>query len=416
MRYERLEDWLKWQETLHPQAIDLGLDRVRAVVDRMGLARPKFPIVTVGGTNGKGSTVAMLESILRSSGYRVGAYTSPHIQSYNERIRINGAEVSDVALCDAFARIDRVRGDISLTYFEFGTIAAMDSFVTENVEIAILEVGMGGRLDAVNVWDADVAIVTGVALDHMEWLGSDRETIAFEKAGIFRAGRPAIFGQRDAPARLVQYADGIGARLFRQGFDYSWSARDGGWDWVGPEGSRFSLPPPSLRGTHQFENASTVLMTLQAIRHLAPVSVGAVRDGLLGVKLRGRFEVLPAAITCILDVAHNPQGAETLAATLAQYRCTGRTLAVIGMLKDKDIAGTCRPLVGLVDHWYLGPVDSPRAASSAELGDGVGTHVSSDKRSLFDAFEQAYSQAQRDARAGDRIVVFGSFYAVSGAL
>lgn len=416
MRFTTLAEWLAWQESLHPKTIDLGLDRVRVVVQRMNLSHPPFTILSVGGTNGKGSTVAMLEAILRGASYRVGAYTSPHLLRYNERIRIESAEVADDALCAAFGRVDDARGDVSLTYFEFGTLAALDLFSRAGLDAVILEVGLGGRLDAVNMWDADVAVVTTVALDHTEWLGTDRETIAFEKAGIFRAGRPAVFGERDVPRRLREHAGAIGAPLYCYGADFASEPRDAGWNWRGPARARHALPIPALRGDHQIQNASAAIMALDLIDGRLPVTTAAIRDGLTRAYVAGRFEVVPGDVTTIFDVAHNPQGAEILAAALRDHRCTGRTLAVCGMLGDKDIAGTLRPMLECVDLWYVGTVDSPRAARAEQIEQILHSLVESAPATVAGTLREAHRRALDDARSGDRVVVFGSFYAVAGAL
>ncbi len=416
MRFSTVAEWLKWQETLNPKTIDLGLDRVRAVVERMSLSGSPFPILTVGGTNGKGSTVAMLETILRRAAYRVGAYTSPHLVRYNERVRIDGTDVSDADLCTAFQRVDDARGDVPLTYFEFGTVAAMDLFMRANLDVAVLEVGLGGRLDAVNVWDADVAVITTVALDHTEWLGANREDIAFEKAGILRSGRPAVFGERDVPRRLREHAANIGATLYAFGSDYSCALENSAWRWNGPARTRYALPIPALRGAHQLQNASAALMALELMQSRLPVTAAAVRDGLAQVYVPGRFEVKPGAVTQIFDVAHNPQGAQAFAATLKSQPCGGRTIAVFGMLADKDIVGTLQPLAGMVDCWFIGAVDSPRAASTALLERALKQVDGATPVVAVEQLRDAYRRALREARDGDRVVIFGSFYSVAGAV
>jgi dihydrofolate synthase/folylpolyglutamate synthase len=416
MRFATLQDWLSWQETLHPNVIDLGLDRVRAVQQRMGLQRVAFPLITVGGTNGKGSTVAMIEAMLRAAGYRVGAYTSPHLLRYNERVRVHGAEVSDAELCAAFQRVDDARGDVSLTYFEFGTLAAMDIFARASLDAAVLEVGLGGRLDAVNVWDADVAVVTSVALDHTEWLGSDRESIAFEKAGIFRAGKPAVFGERDVPRRLSEHARDVGARLLRIGADFDFHSHGQSWTWSGPARQRPALPLPALRGPHQLANAAVALMALDALHERLPLSVAQIRDGLTHVQLAGRFQVVPGPVTRVFDVAHNPHGAHALAATLREHPSGGRTLAVCGMLRDKDITATLREMTARVDAWYVAPVASPRSADAAQIERALQQADNRAPVHAFDDVRSAYAAAVRDARPGDRVLVFGSFYTVAAAI
>lgn len=417
MRFSSLDAWLAWQETLHPSAIDLGLERVAATLHRLHPEPPPFAVITVGGTNGKGSTVAMLEAILRAGGYRVGAYTSPHLLQYNERVRLGGHAVDDAALCTAFERIDQARGDISLTYFEFGTLAALDIFWRSQVDVAILEVGMGGRLDAVNVLDADVALVTTVDIDHAQWLGATREAIGGEKAGIYRGGRPAIYGSRDAPQSVLDHAAAIGARLYRYGADYGAAAEGESWRWWGPGHERHALPLPALRGHSQLQNAAGVLMALDAVAARLPLNQAQIRAGLLAVALPGRFQVQPGAVTRILDVAHNPQAAGELATNLAALPCAGRTLAVVGMLADKDMAGALAQLRGAVDHWYAAALTVARGAATAQLVQALtAAGVAAADISPCTDVTAALAQARQAARPGDRIVVFGSFHTVAEAL
>ena len=416
MRFNTLPDWLAWQETLHPSVIDLGLERVRAVAQRMQLLQPPFAVITVGGTNGKGSTVAMLEAILGAAGYRVGTYTSPHLLRYNERVRLNGIEVDDAQLCAAFARVDAARGDISLTYFEFGTLAALDIFSRAGLDIAVLEVGLGGRLDAVNILDADIALVTSIALDHTEWLGADRETIAYEKAGIYRSGRPALFGEPGVPDSLRRHAHDIGAALYCYGIDFGARSAGNAWSWWGLGKERHALVLPALRGAHQLQNAAGALMALELLADRMPVMQAQIRTGLMNVALPGRFQVEPGPITRIYDVAHNPHGAHALAQTLRMHPCSGRTFSVCGMLRDKDILATLTEFAGLMDAWYVAPVDSPRTASGEELA-AAAHRVDTDKPiSVCSDMAAALAQACGNAHTGDRIVIFGSFYTVAAAL
>jgi dihydrofolate synthase/folylpolyglutamate synthase len=417
MRFTSLADWLTWQETLHPSEIELGLERVAAVLRRLHPEPPPFAVITIGGTNGKGSTVAMLEAILRAGGYRVGAYTSPHLLRYNERIRVDGAEVEDAALCDSFERIDQARSDISLTYFEFGTLAAIDIFQRRGIDVAILEVGMGGRLDAVNVLAADVALVTTVDVDHAQWLGETREEIAFEKAGIYRGGRPAIYGGADVPGSLRAHAAAIGARLYCYGRDFGGEAEGEGWRWWHDARQRHTLPLPALRGRSQLQNAAGVLMALELLAERLPLGQAPIRAGLLTAALPGRFQVLPGEVSLILDVAHNPQAAAELAANLAALPCAGRTLAVLGMLADKDMAGTIGQVSGAVDHWYPGGLAVARGATAAQLGDALAAAgVAAGRITPHATVGAALAAARRAARPGDRIVVFGSFHTVAEAL
>lgn len=415
-----LSDWLSWQETLHPRLIDLGLERVSRVLQRMELAQPPHAVITVAGTNGKGSSVALLESIYRSAGYRVGAYTSPHLLRYNERIHVLGEEASDAQLCEAFARIDAARGEISLSYFEFGTLAAFDIFQRAQLDVAILEIGLGGRLDAVNILDADVALVTSIGIDHVEWLGPDRESIAREKAGIFRTGRPAICGDPDVPQSLRTHACETSAPLYCLDRDFGYSASTGDWSWWGRYGDAAAhyehLPLPNLRGAFQLRNAAAVLMALQPLLPRLPVSEAAVHQGLLEAKLPGRFQVLPGAVTRILDVAHNPHGAEVLARTLREYLCAGRTLAVFSMLADKDIAGVVGMMREVIDQWHVAALPAARAASAEQLVQILSENAAQAVVHEHGSVTEAYRAAMAQARPGDRIVVFGSFYTVAEVL
>lgn len=417
MRFNSLADWLAWQETLHPSEIELGLERVAEVLRRLHPEPPPFVVITVGGTNGKGSTVAMLEAILRAGGYRVGAYTSPHLLRYNERIRVDGTEVDDATLCDSFERIDQARGAVSLTYFEFGTLAAIDIFQRRGIDVAILEVGMGGRLDAVNVLDADVALVTTVDIDHAQWLGATREEIGFEKAGIYRSGHPAIYGSSNAPRSVRDHAATIGAQLYRYGEDFGATPEGEGWLWWWGGRERHTLPLPALRGHSQLQNAAGVLMALDVVAERLPLNQSQVRAGLLAVRLPGRFQVMPGEVTRILDVAHNPQAAGELAANLTALPCAGRTLAVVGMLADKDMAGALAKLRGVVDHWYPGGLNVARGATTAQLTQALAVAgVPTNHITACPDVATALTQVQEAAQPGDRIIVFGSFYTVAEAL
>lgn len=415
MRFSTLDDWLAWQEKLHHSAIDLGLDRVRRVFHAAGYGEPPFIVITVAGTNGKGSSVAFLESILLAAGYRVGAYTSPHLVRYNERIRVNGREADDARIVAAFERIDRARGNISLTYFEFGTLAALDVFYDAGLDVVLLEVGMGGRLDAVNILDADVALITSIGVDHTEWLGSDREAIGREKAGILRPGRPAVCADPDPPGTLLQEAARRGAQLYRAGKDYGYEGGGAEWRWWGPETRLHALPLPALPGRVQLVNAAAVLMVMECLRDRLPVSRGAVRRGLLDVSLPGRFQMIPGDVEWILDVAHNPDAACALAGNLAARPVQGRTLAVLGMLADKDVEGLARSLKPHVDGWYAGGLACPRGLSggalAARLRGGDAFPVS-----VHASVAEACRAARSDAKPGDRVVVCGSFHTVAEAM
>jgi len=412
-----LPEWLAYLERLHPKTIELGLERVAEVRARMGLA-PAFPIITVGGTNGKGSTCAMLEAILDAAGYRVGCYTSPHLLEYNERVRIGKQAASSAELCAAFAKVERARTaqpEISLTYFEFGTLAAVQCLIERQVDVAILEVGLGGRLDAVNAFDTDCAVVCSVDLDHTEYLGDTREKIAFEKAGIFRAGRVAVFGDPDMPGAIAEHAEKIGARLWRLGRQFGYARHGQQWDYRGDAGVRNALPYPALRGAYQLNNASAALAALDALRGQLPVSMEAVRRGLVEVNLPGRFQVLPGTPPLILDVAHNPHAARALAQNLAAMP-PARTFAVFGMLRDKDIAGVARALDGQVDTWLAAGIDAPRGASAAELAQVLRGEKVHGGIEMFPTPADALRHACNVAAENDRIVAFGSFYTVADAM
>ena len=413
---ESLEGWLGLLEARHGQSIQLGLDRVRAVRDALDLPQT-CPVFTIGGTNGKGSTCALLEAVLLAAGYRVGLYTSPHLLKYNERVRIDGRDASDEALVAAFAEVERARGEIPLTYFEHGTLAAWVAFCRAGLDAIILEVGLGGRLDAVNVFEPDCAIVTSVAMDHMDYLGDTREAIGFEKAGIFRAGRPAICSDPMPPASLVAHAEAIGARLWITGRDFGFAGDQNQWAfWLAGGSRRGGLAYPALRGTNQLLNASAVMAACEAVREILPVPMQAIRQGFMLVELPGRFQVLPGRPAVVLDVAHNPQAAGVLNENLASMGYFPETWAVLGMLGDKDVAGVVRLLRDRVDHWLLASLPGPRGLSAARLAEilrEVG--VSGDVRE-HDSPQAAYQVAREGAAEGDRIVIFGSFLTVADVL
>jgi dihydrofolate synthase/folylpolyglutamate synthase len=410
-----LAGWLARLEQLHPSAIELGLERVRGVKQAMGLA-PTFPLIIVGGTNGKGSTCATLEAMLGAAGYKTGLYTSPHLLRYNERVRIAGAEASDADLVRAFERVDAARGDISLTYFEFGTLGAMAQFIDAGVDVAILEVGLGGRLDAVNVFDAAAAAVTSVDLDHMDYLGDTREQIGFEKAGIYRAGRPAICADPAPPQSLVEHARRIGAELRCVGRDFAALREDDHWTFRGAELSWPDLPLPAMTGAYQLRNAAAALAVLEALRARLPVSDAAIRQGLAVARVPGRFQRIARAPEVILDVAHNPEAARALASALREQPVAGRTLAVVGMLADKDAAGVFAALSGEIDAWWTCTPDSPRARDAAELAAILREHAGGAPVQVQPDVQAALAAARSAAREGDRILVFGSFYTVAAVL
>jgi dihydrofolate synthase / folylpolyglutamate synthase len=418
MRFSRLADWLAWQETLHPQAIDMGLTRLSGTLERLNWRAPKCPVITVGGTNGKGSSVALLSRILTCAGYRVGTFTSPHLLRYNERITLEGKQVSDASLLAAFERIDAARGDQTLTFFEFNALAALLVFETAQLDAIVLEVGMGGRLDAVNVVDADVALVTSIALDHCDWLGSDLETIGMEKAGIFRSGRPAVFGARAMPESIARRAAELNAPLMRLGVDFDFTRATDTWSWRSAQDglSLERLPPPALFGPAQFDNAAAVLQVLRCLQARLPVDRHAIETGLRTVRLMGRFQVIAEqGVEWVLDVAHNPAAAKTLATQLRVEQPRGRTIAVCGILSDKDIAGIAAELRSSFSEWIVAGLDGPRALSPAVLSERLrasGITVDAAGRNV----EEACAVARRRAQDGDRIVIFGSFLTVAPAL
>lgn len=418
MRTRTLADWLDWTQRQHRRAIALGLARVARVWTRLGPKGLSCPVLTVGGTNGKGSCVALAEAIYQAAGYRTGVYSSPHLLRYNERVRVDGVEVDDAALCEAFARVEAARGDTELTYFEFGTLAAFDLFTRAKLDLAILEVGLGGRLDAVNLLDADVALVTTIGRDHMAWLGEDPSDIAFEKAGIFRAGRPALIGQRQAPPALRARAEALGAPVFQLGREFDWRPGDdpGAWCWTGPDRTPLTLPHPALRGAAQLDNAAAVMMAVTRLADRLPVPLNAMRQGLHRVRLRGRFEVRPGRPTWILDVAHNGDAAEILAQNLKTLGRDSRLHAVLAVLADKEPDAIAGPLVPLVDHWHLGQTSDQRALPVAELAKALDRLADPAVISRYATIDAALDGATQAAGPDDRILVFGSFTTVEAAL
>jgi dihydrofolate synthase/folylpolyglutamate synthase len=414
-----LPDWLAHLEALHPRGqagIELGLERVRAVAQALG-QRQNCPVITVGGTNGKGSTCALLERILLAAGYRVGLYTSPHLLRYNERVRVNGVPVADADLCAAFARVEQARGEVALTYFEFGTLAAWEVFAAAGLEAIILEVGLGGRLDATNIYAADCAIVTTVALDHMDYLGTTREAIGREKAGICRAGRPLICGDADPPDSLGEVCRLSGADLQRIGRDFGYLRQEGQWQYWNRVGDSLrqlgGLAFPALRGACQLANASCALAALDALRERIPVSAQDIRRGLAEVEVAGRCQVLPGRPQIVLDVAHNPQAAATLAASLGDMGFARSTWAVFGMLADKDIAGVIDAMKHRVDRWLVCDLPGLRAARAADLAALVAKVGSPGTATCFDSPAAALAWARENAGGDDRILAFGSFLTVA---
>lgn len=411
-RKMNLHDWLTYLESLHPKTIALGLERVAQVKQRLNL-QPDFPIITVGGTNGKGSVCAMLESILHAAGYRVGCYTSPHLLHYNERVRIAKQTVTDAELCASFEKIEQARGIIPLTYFEFGTLATVQCFIEHEVDVGILEVGLGGRLDAVNVFDNDCAVIASVDIDHTDYLGDTREAIAYEKAGIMRAGKIAICADADVPQAIRAQAQLVGAELWCIADEFGFNQHQGQWDYFSKVGSRNALPYPALRGAYQLHNASAALAALDALKDRLPVSMGAVRRGLAEVNLAGRFQFVPGKPALILDVAHNPHAARSLAQNLAGLPPCPHTWAVFAMLKDKDMAGVVAVLDPHIDTWLVAGIDTPRGASSAELEQVLQQSMVRGEIKPCKNIADALCFACEAAGENDRIIAFGSFHTVA---
>ena len=421
--FDNLDDWLKHLETAHPVGIDMGLERVTRVKEALQL-NFQAVIFTVGGTNGKGSTCALLESVLLAASYKVGCHTSPHLLSFNERARLNGENVNDALLLEHFKAVELARASLpnppTLTYFEFTTLAIMHLFASTDLDAVILEVGLGGRLDAVNMIDTDCAIVTSIDLDHMEYLGNTREKIAFEKAGIFRSDKPAICADPVPPQSLIDHATSIGADLWLMGKDYNFQGDKQQWGWAG-RGKRFSgLGYPALRGANQLLNASAVIAALIAVRDRLPVGAQEIRNGMAWVELPGRFQVLPGQPTIILDVAHNPHASAALAQNLENMAYHPYTIAVFGAMADKDIDGVLKPMMDKIDFWYFCDLPTARAASAESLATrlrSLGFKEGADSGiEVFSSPALAYESALKKAGEGDRISVFGSFYTVAGVL
>jgi dihydrofolate synthase/folylpolyglutamate synthase len=410
-----LDDWLAHCERMHPKSIDMTLQRVTSVRDRMGL-HFNVPVIAVAGTNGKGSSCAMLEAIARQAGYRVGLYTSPHLVHFEERCRIDGRSLAAEELLPHFEAVEAARGDVTLTYFEFTTLAIMRALSLAELDLVVLEVGLGGRLDAVNAVDADCALITSIDLDHVEFLGPDRETIGFEKAGILRAGRPGVISDPVPPDSVLRHAQDIGADLWRVGRDFSHGGDRQQWSWRGRTRRHNALAYPALRGANQLINASGVLAVFEALHERLPVNAQAVRSGLATVDLPGRFQIVPGQPAIVLDVAHNPHAVAALALNLDQMGFFARTHAVFGAMRDKDIAGMFARIAPLIDHWYLTDLPLPRAARAEELARQLRDAAPGAAPSLHREPADGLRAALAAADPADRIVVFGSFLCVGGVL
>ena len=411
-----LSDWLTWLETLSPKEIDLGLERVQLVMERLALELPET-VLLVAGTNGKGSCVAMTVALLRAAGYRVGAYTSPHLVHYNERIAVDGVPATDEQIIWAFERVETARHDAPLTYFEYGTLAALEVFASSNLDVWVLEVGMGGRLDASNAIDPTASLITNVSLDHCDWLGEDIEAIAAEKAGVMRPGVATVFGSRDVPRSLQQHSDSVGADLRLAGRDFDFDLGDAGhWDWRGRETERGGLPMPGLQGEFQVANAAAVLALIEAAGLDKALGARRIEQVLPNVTLMGRLQcVTVAGIRWLFDVAHNPAAAAALALELAARETSGKTWALVGALDDKDIDGIVEPLNSEVDHWIAVTASSSRAVPADELARQLANRCGRPCR-ISESLDDALEYARRAAAENDRILVTGSFYLVGPAL
>jgi len=407
-----LTDWLGYIESIHPSTIDLTLERIKIVIERLNLDI-SFPILTVGGTNGKGSTCSILESIYREAGYKVACYTSPHFLNFNERIKIQTLAVSDEVICEAFSRIESAREDVTLTYFEYGTIAAMIIFSEAHVDVAILEVGLGGRLDAVNVFDADCAIVTTVDLDHMDYLGHTREAIGFEKAGIYRTEKTSICGDFDPPQSLIKHAELIHADLKIIGKDFGYEAHHDSFDFLIDSTFVMNLPLPKLQGDFQLANATNALMAVKAMEDKLPLTEISIQKGITLTLLPGRFQEVKKMPSLILDVAHNQQAARSLSHNLKTHVVPGKTIAVFSILKDKDIFGVINELNLDIDDWFIAEIQNERAASIENISNTIQKINPSAHIEAFKNIQEAYQFASKEVTRNDRIIVFGSFFTVA---
>ncbi len=417
MRFKHLHEWLAWQETLHSQKIELGLERIAEVATVLGLGKPNHKAIVVAGTNGKGSIVSILESIYHQAGYRVGSYTSPHLMRYNERIKIMREDIDDDSLCDAFNLVDQARGDISLSYFEFGTLAAMQIFSKKELDVAVYEVGLGGRLDAVNILDADLAFVTNIGIDHVQWLGDTREAIGLEKAGIFRAQQTAICGDSEPPTSLLKHAETLGTELLLINKDFSfenqnnesWSFHASNLDWQ-------DLPMPNLYGETQLSNAATALMGVNCLDEVLPVTRNCIENGLSNINLLGRFQRLPGEQDVILDVAHNLDSAAVLLKNLQALQPVTKTYAVFAVLADKDVDGIVNLIKDEIDEWFISQLNSERAMQSEELQQELKKQALESAVHTCSSISEAYLTAKNQADSSTRIVVFGSFLTVAEVL
>lgn len=421
MKFDTVPEWLDWQAQLHSQSIDLGLNRIRPVFSRLIQTPLATKTIVVGGTNGKGSTVAFLESIYVSGGYQVGTYTSPHLISYNERVRLQGEPVSDEQLCQAFEHVEQARGDTNLTYFEFGTLAAFNIFQQQDLDVVILEIGLGGRLDVVNLIDADVAIVTNIAKDHMDWLGDTREQIAMEKFGIGRPNTPLVFVDEDLPENARNFCLQNQVDLYQLGSDFQFKQQNAIWQWKNEEKQYHSLPMPGLVGQHQLKNASGALMAIALLENALPLSMPHLRLGLTAATLPGRFQVVPldkhGENLQVFDVAHNPHGINAFLANLQKLPKIGEHLLVFGMLQDKAVVDVVELLKPHIDQWYLTDIKESRGLSALAIKEVlISRGIPENQIFSFDNSLQAYESARSTLQKHDKLLVLGSFYVVADIL
>jgi dihydrofolate synthase/folylpolyglutamate synthase len=409
-----LAEWLALQESVHPKTIDMGLARVSSVARALGVDKPSSRVITVGGTNGKGSTVAHLDALLRAAGASTGMFTSPHFIRYNERIRVGGVEVEDAELISAFERIDAARGSTTLTFFEYNALAALVIFADRPVDVAILEVGLGGRLDAVNLVDADVAVVCSIGFDHRDYLGDSLEQIGAEKAGIFRPGRPAVLSTPDMPASVYSTIQTLAARAVVAERDFSWQVEPTRWQYLGLRTSLSNLPPSALEGSIQYRNASAAIAAIESLDAAYTLSEQTVSQALRTVRLAGRFQVVPGPVEWILDIAHNEPAARVFAEHVRKRGVAGRTFAVVGILADKDAREIAAALESLVDHWILCSLPGARGSSASDLAQRL--RLPADQVTLANSVEEGCDAARAATVPGDRVIVFGSVYTVGPAL
>ncbi|MDH5545949.1 MAG: bifunctional tetrahydrofolate synthase/dihydrofolate synthase [Gammaproteobacteria bacterium] len=418
MRFSSLDEWLTWQESLHPKNIDLGLERLQVVAQKLFTREDFKTIITVAGTNGKGSVCAMLSAIYHSAGFRAGWYSSPHLLRYNERIRIGDVEISDQRLCEAFEKVDQARGDITLTYFEFGTLAALEIFRDANLDVVVLEVGLGGRLDAVNILDADVAVLTTVDLDHQDWLGPDRESIAREKLGIGRENHPLVCGDLDPPCAVSEYCLAHHIPLYRIRHEFAFFLHEEHWHWQSADERISALPKPVLNGVHQYTNAAVVLMVTRLLKQQLPLSNAEIRNGLLSAVLPGRLQMVKFQNRMfMLDVAHNPQAARALASAIENEGLGTPMQAVVGMLRDKDALETLKPMLPRIELWHVAGIAVARGGSGEHLKETLmSLGVKQDNIHVYSNVRDAIHGSMLNNIAEQLTVVFGSFYTVSDAL